>query len=570
MPVSSEPTGPSASGPDVLLIEDLDQQRLPARTLAAVLRQAGYTARLVHFGPRRLAATGAFQAILDLVEADQPRLVIFSVLFGSLVPQHLALAEALRRAGASSHISMAGPLPSFAASELLSACPALDSVLCGEAETSVTALAALATGSNDPARWPEVPGLTFRALDGALRPAAGWPALVADLDALPFPVRDDGLPSYRGYGFATVRGSRGCYHTCSFCLPTAFYRAPMSEVAADHEGCEEASRQWVDSRRPTPYRLRSAGNLIDEIDALYRQGARLFLFDDEQFLPPKRLRAARIGEIERELGRRGLEIAFTIKCRPDDVEPGLFRQLQRMGLLRAYMGVESGCQASLDLIGKGITVERNVQALATLDRLGIVADFYDLLFHPWSTLESVEADIAFCRRIAPHLSTPLRFNEAGILPGTGLAARLHAEGRDGSEPWAQCYDLGDPRAEILRRLNRLVFAASASRIRTERMLTEGWYALLLERRFRPSPVDESRARRLREVVARLNQDCLEVWGDMLAYARAGAFSDAGRLNAAAARWAERVNTGCIRAAAAAEELGFSPGDAAETEAPPAC
>ncbi len=352
-------------------------------------------------------------------------------------------------------------------------------------------------------------------------------------------------------------------------MSSAFYRAAGTKVAPTK------SRPIQGSGRPW-YRLRSVGNLVDEIETLYRQGARLFLFDDEQFLPPKPIRTERVTAIARELARRDLQIAFTIKCRPDDVDPELFRQLRRMGLLRVYVGVESGCQASLNRFAKGVKAERNVEALETLDRLNLVADFYDLLFHPWSTLETVEADIAFCRRVAPHISTPLRFNEVGVFPGTKLATRLRAEGRCSGPPWSQTYELADPRAEVLRRLNRLVFATSASRIRTDAILTECWYALLLERRFRPSPLDEGLAARLRDVVARFNGECLAVWSEMLEFARADFFGHVGGVNSAAARWAERVNTTCMVAAAAAADLGPSPraqlatGESPAMEVTPLC
>jgi anaerobic magnesium-protoporphyrin IX monomethyl ester cyclase len=550
----SAPTGVRAPGNGVLLVEELSQQRLPARALAAVLRQAGYQAHLADFDPRRSGGGEGARAIVALAEALRPRWVIFSILFAGLVPQYLALAEALRRARVNAHISMTGPLPSFAPSELLAACPALDSVLCGEAEASVAGLAAVL---GDPTRWRSAPGLACRAPDGSIAQARAWPAQQADLDRLPFPAHDGALPAFRGCRFATVEGSRGCYHSCAFCLPTAFYRAAAG------------SRPIVEAGRGC-HRLRSVGNLVDELELLYRRGAQLFLFDDEQFLPPRPLRAARIAALEQELRRRSLEIAFTIKCRPDDVEPELFRRLQRMGLLRVYVGVESGCQASLNLFGKGTTVERNVEALAALDRLDIVADFYDLLFHPWSTLEGVEADLAFGRRVALTISTPFRFHEVGVLPGTRLAARLKAEGRGSGEPWSVSYALVDPRVEVLRRLNHLLFTASAHWIRTERTLTESWFALLLERRFRPAPSDGARASHLREAVTRLNLECLAVWSDMLEFARAGAIGDAGQVNAAAAQWAGRVHTGCMRATAAAAELGLSTSEAPEMEAALPC
>ncbi len=543
MPRSPAPAGQASRV--VLLIEDLNQQRLPARALAAVLRRAGFEAQLIPFGSGRGEAAEDARQILARARQLQPRLILFSVLFASGVREYLSLAEALRQAGIGAHITMAGPLPAFVPAELLSACRALDSVLCGEAETAIVALA---EGLHDPERPPALPGLAYRGPGGAIQGPDGWAAPVADLDSLPFPAMDEGVPSYLGYGFATVEGSRGCYHACSFCLPGAFYRRCGG----------------------SPYRLRSIPNLVDEIETLYRQGAQLFLFDDEQFLPPKGLRARRIADFEQELARRGLEIAFTIKCRADDVEDDLFRRLQGMGLLRVYVGIESGCQASLDLFHKGVTVARNASALGALARLGIVADFHNLLFHPLSTLETVEADIAFCRRALPDVSTPLRFSEVGIFPGTALAGRLEREGRLTGEPWRWCYALADERAEVLRRLNRVVFIGSAPCAQVERLVSDAWYALLLERRFRPARFDDARADRLRGVVARLNAERLAVWDEMVALARAGKTGNPAQVNVAAGRWAERVNTACMRAAGLLAEAGLAPGSGSEAEVLPVC
>ena len=41
---------PDRTHADVLVVEDLEQQRLPARFVVAVLRAAGLGAELVHFG----------------------------------------------------------------------------------------------------------------------------------------------------------------------------------------------------------------------------------------------------------------------------------------------------------------------------------------------------------------------------------------------------------------------------------------------------------------------------------------------------------------------------------------
>jgi anaerobic magnesium-protoporphyrin IX monomethyl ester cyclase len=508
----------------ILVVEDLGQQHLSARSLVAVLRRAGWDARLADFGRAPAGSPGGDErasAVVALAERLRPRLIIFSVLFADRVPEHLALIAALRRTGVCAHLTLAGPLPSFVPAELLAACPALDSVLCGEAEAS---LAALAAGLDDPAGWRGVPGLAYREA-GTLRVCTNpWPAAVAELDDLPWPQRDSTGTSHLGYGFATVQSSRGCYHACALCLPCAFYRA------APGGG----------------YRLRSILNLVDEIDALYRRGTRLFLFDDEQFLPPGDARHARVEAFAQEIARRELEIAFTIKCRPDDVEAGILSRLQEIGLLRVYVGIESGCQATLDLLGKGVTVQRNTEALAMLDRLGLVADFFCLIFHPWSTLETIAADLAFLEQAIPQHATLFSFSEVAVYPGTPLARRLQGEGRGEGVPWPLAYEIADPRAELLRRLNTLIFGGSTPHDRIRDRVTQAWFARLMTQRFHPQESDNAQIGMLKALVGRLNQETLNVWQQMMTFVRKEDIHDPARVNLSAGRWAGVVHAACLQ------------------------
>jgi hypothetical protein len=503
-----EPSWVTGASPiDVLLVEDLSQQRLPARTLAAVLRQAGLRTRLINF-----ASDQDISAVIRVAQSERPSLVVLSILFAHRLAEHLTLLAAMREAGVRAHFTMVGPLPSFAWAELLATCPALDSVLCGEAETSIVQLA---TGLEVPAHWQAVPGLACRFPTPRVNPL---PKPLPNFYELPFSIRDDGIPAYLGYGFATVEASRGCYHTCTFCLPCAFHRATG-----------------------VPYRLRHLTNLVDEIEVLYRRGVRLFLFDDEQFLPPGRARKERAAALSHELERRGLRIAFTIKCRADDVDAALFRQLREMGLLRVYIGIESGCQASLDLLGKGVTGQRNAEALALLEELDIVADFRSLLFHPWSTLETVQDEIVFLNRVAPYMSTCFSFREVEVYPGTPLVARLQAEGRGESGMGPLSYSLADPRVELLRRLSRFVFDPHGAYGDIQSLLTRAWYELLLQRRFQPERCEPTRAHELKAIAAGINAQSLRVWQEMLAFVSEGDIYDADQVNERACAWAGRIH-----------------------------
>ena len=520
--------------PDCWVVEDQSQQKLQARYIAAALQSAGMRVHLADLN------TSADTLVGDAARV-QPRLIVFSILFAHRLDEHLRLMTQLRAAGIRAHLTMAGHLPALAYAELLNLCPALDSVVCGEMETTVTQLA---RSLGEPDRWRAVPGLAYRnpetrlvshlvTLSGAkglafdreiLRSAQNDTGMASEpclnpplkpnlnLHVLAPPLRDEPVPSFRGYGFATIEASRGCYHACTFCLPSAYYR-----------------------RRGLRYRLRSVSNLIAEIETLYQWGVRLFLFDDEQFLPPGPARAQRVRSLGDELERRDLRIAFTIKCRADDVDVALFERLAQMGLVRVYVGIESGCLATLDYFGKRVSVEQNEQALAVLDELGIVADFRCLLFHPQTTLETVKTEVAFLRRILPHLATAFDFREVEVYPGTAMADRL-GEGTTSRLPIS--YTLADPRAEILRRLCRLVFGSVYARFQEQ--LTEAWYDLVLAHRFQPSPADAERAVELKRVAASLNNEALCIWQDMLEFAECGDVHDADAVAERASEWVGRI------------------------------
>lgn len=495
-----------APGVDVLVVEDLGQQHLAARMCVSALRRAGLSALLCHWAP-----SDDLVGFIALATRCCPRLIAFSILFAHGVPEHLRLVEALRAAGLRAHITLMGPLPSFAHAELLNACSALDSVACGEPEDTCVALGKALVLSTD---WRAVPGIACRAPQSLANPIRKARLHLGDHLT---PVRDATMPSCLGVGFATVAASRGCYHQCTFCLPCAFYRQVSGSA----------------------YRWRRVSDLIDEMEALYRQGVRLFLFDDEQFLPPRVWRTERVAELALELQKRDLHIAFTIKCRPDDVERGLFERLRGMGLVRAYVGLESGCGESLELFGKGVSVQDNRNALSLLDELGIVADFRSLLFHPWSTLGMLREELAFLQSSLQLTPTLYSLREVEVYPGTALAERLRAEGRGLGTPWPLEYMVGDARAELARRLVRLVFGPSGS-LECQDAVSQAWFQLLVRRHLTPSDDASEQALALKVLVRRLNAGVVNLLAEMVAYAETGPLCDATQVNNRGGEWASRA------------------------------
>jgi len=228
------------------------------------------------------------------------------------------------------------------------------------------------------------------------------------------------------------------------------------------------------------------------------------------------------------------------------VEVALFRRLKDLGLLRVYIGIESGCPASLQLFAKGTSPAGNARALAILHDLGIVADFRSLIFHPWSTLDMLETELRFLEEVLPSVSTCFAFHEVEAYPGTPLGERLQAEGRTQGGVWPLPYEIADPRVELLRRTCRCVFGAGGSHARLCARMTEVWYALLLGERF-GAGIPAASAERVRSVAAALNGGCLRTWREMLDFAGEGDIYDALRVNELAGAWAGDIAAACFRA-----------------------
>ncbi len=498
----------------VLLVEDLGQQRLSARYMAAALDSAGLSPRLVHFDGDRRAAEAVIQTAVSL----RPRLVVISQLFGHLLSDHLELAAALRATAPGVHISMAGPLPSMAWRPLLEDSSSVGSVLTGELKCSIAALArAASTGDG----WAEVPGLAWR----GPAPVRNPPDSPLDLDRLPLPLYPEGLPQWSGIRFATVEGGRGCWHRCSFCLPCAAYASARAG-----------------------YRLRGVASLAAELQQRWNEGARLILFDDEQFLPPAPERRTRVQALGDEMEARGVQAAFTIKCRADEVEPALFARLRDMGLVRVYLGMESNDQGTLDLFAKGTSPATNRQALKILNDLGLVADVRSLIVNPWSTLETISKEIAALRGLLDLLPTCLTFWEVEVYPGTPLASRLRSERRPVPPLAPLDYHISDPRAGWFRAMRRLVLDGCQPYRRICDQISLLWFRALLAERGLAAAAGPDRAA-LRRASRECNEAVLDVLEEVAGEAARLSRQDAIVADGRAAQWSASLARRCAIAGA---------------------
>jgi anaerobic magnesium-protoporphyrin IX monomethyl ester cyclase len=250
-PASSADTPASIRGqPRVALIGFQDQGNLGMGYLSAVLREHGCSAQMIE-------VRDAPEAIAERLLQWRPLVVGFSLIFQFFLPQYRELAQRLREAGVESHFTIGGHYPSLCHEELLTNFPEIDSVVRYEDEETLIELVARLRAGED---WREVDGIAYRR--GGEIVSTRPRALVADLDALPFPDRPREPERVGGFPTLPVLASRGCIRRCSFCSIHTFYRTAPGKVV----------------------RVRKPDRVVAEMLDLHRRhGVRVFLFQDDDF-----------------------------------------------------------------------------------------------------------------------------------------------------------------------------------------------------------------------------------------------------------------------------------------------
>ncbi len=135
-----------------------------------------------------------------------------------------------------------------------------------------------------------------------------------------------------------------------------------------------------------------------------------------------------------ELCRRITPLGLTWSClsRADRVTPETAAMMYAAGCRRVHLGLESGSQATLDLMHKQATVEDGVATTSIYRDAGIEAAAFFIVGYPGETPEAIEQTLALA------LALPLddiSFNVPMPLPGSRLYQRLG--GQDPGRDWTR-------------------------------------------------------------------------------------------------------------------------------------
>jgi radical SAM superfamily enzyme YgiQ (UPF0313 family) len=223
---------------------------------------------------------------------------------------------------------------------------------------------------------------------------------IADLDALPFPHRrtlDMGLyhdnPGDIPHPSLQLLGSRGCPYKCNFCVwPQVVYE-------------------------DNKYRTRSARNMADEIESMFRQDGfpyRSYYFDDDTW----NIGDKRLAEFADELIARGLEhIPWGAMCRADTLKKETLAKLRKAGLAAVKYGVENGNQKIVDDCGKKLNLQVLRDMVAYTHDLGIRTHLTFSFGLIGETHETMQQTLDLALELNPHT---VQFSISTPFPGTGF------------------------------------------------------------------------------------------------------------------------------------------------------
>lgn len=224
----------------------------------------------------------------------------------------------------------------------------------------------------------------------------------AEIESFPLPDRREFDHSRYQQAWQQTDGSRtasiltslGCPFSCDFCSRPVF---------------------------GSLFRRRNLDQVFEEIDQIRRLGYdSLWIADDNFTLDHRHL----AGFCQRIAGR-GLRWSCLSRVTGLDRETTGF--MKESGCRRVYLGLETGSQATLQLMNKKATVEEGVQAVELFHQTGIEVAAFFIVGYPGETATSIEETFRFA------LSLPLdqvSFNIPFPLPGSPLYDRVTGLDRD--------------------------------------------------------------------------------------------------------------------------------------------
>lgn len=344
--------------------------------------------------------------VLEYFKKTQPDIIGVSSISTEYINANRAMTRIIKEASPHSIVIQGGVLPTVIL-DIAMKDPNVDYWIMGEGEFRFPCL--LDELSKPKPNLSLIDGLAYRKNGTAkVVPMKGF---IEDLDSIPLP--DYGNLNLLDYGnrklkyaagllprqfpYAVTITSRGCPYRCIFCAAST-----------------------VSGRK---IRLRSAGNVLNEIDVLYDTGIREIIFLDDHFL------GSRKRAIELMQGMLDRNYNLTWKCANlaiHHLDEKILALMKGSGSYQMTLSIESGNQYVLDnIIKKPIKLSKVPETINMAKSFGfeIIANF--VIGFPGESWEQIRETFCFAESLDVDL---VNFHVATPLPKTELMEICLREG----------------------------------------------------------------------------------------------------------------------------------------------
>lgn len=194
---------------------------------------------------------------------------------------------------------------------------------------------------------------------------------------------------YRKDGEIYIESSRGCaYCSCSICECRYFL------------GATNPTYKWRD---------KPIEKVKEELLMLEQLGVKAVNFSDEDFIGPDTYGLERTVELAKAMMAQKIEISFRINARVKSIfnqndthelalkKIEMLKILKHAGLVKLFLGFESGVQSQIDRYGKGYKLQEFIVAKSIMDELGIEYELGYISIDPLLTLEELYSSLLFIK-----------------------------------------------------------------------------------------------------------------------------------------------------------------------------
>ncbi|MEW6616653.1 MAG: radical SAM protein [Thermodesulfobacteriota bacterium] len=150
--------------------------------------------------------------------------------------------------------------------------------------------------------------------------------------------------------------------------------------------------------RAKKVRYRPIPKVLDEIEGLIEQyNIDAFYIQDDTFCLDK----SRVVEFAQGLEERNMQVSWGMETRVNLINEDIIRMLKEVGCIQIDFGVESGSDAALKRMKKGVTVEQTIKAFELCKKYRM-RTFANIMFNtPGETREDVELTMNLLKKTRP-------------------------------------------------------------------------------------------------------------------------------------------------------------------------